>query len=134
MQALPRSHQKRHDNAWKKLVDSKVLRARETEECICDFDAIVRRSSQKESAKRVVKSAKSAVSSAETTMAKWRQSKLSPRTLRQRLLAARSKLETAQAEYKSLKRHSNCIHEFVLQTEDYRVVKRNAKRHGVVLQ
>ncbi|KAF2257131.1 hypothetical protein BU26DRAFT_546274 [Trematosphaeria pertusa] len=130
---ITRSHQKRHDNAWKKLVDSEVLRPGETEEVVCNIDTTFQDAGEKEIAKKAMQSAKLAVSSAETTIAKG-QSKLSPQTLQQRLLAARSKLETTQAKYESLKRRSDCITEFIQRTEDYRITKKNAKHHDVLLR
>jgi len=126
-----RSHRKRHNNAGKKFVDSKVLRPGKTE-FICDFDAVSQRSSQKESAKRASKSVRSAAPSAETIVAKWRQAKLSPQTLQQRPLASRPKLGTAKAEYESLKRHNDCIPGFIQLTRNYRIAKRNADHHGVL--
>lgn len=111
-----------------------MLRPGETEEFIRNIDITLWDASELETAKRAMQSAKSTVSSAETTMAKWRQSKLSPQTLQQRLLAARSKLETTQAEYASLNRRSDCIIEFIQRTMDYRIAKRDAERHGVLLR
>lgn len=131
---IARSHQKRHDNAWKKLVDSKVLRPGETEEFVCDIDTTFQDSSELEMAARAVQSVISVVSLAETTMAKCRQFKLSLPTIRQRLLAARSMLETTQAANESLKRRSDCITEFIQRTRHYQIAKRAAKHHDVLLR
>ncbi|KAF2254618.1 hypothetical protein BU26DRAFT_537334 [Trematosphaeria pertusa] len=115
-------YQKRHDKAWNKLVDSKVLRPGETEEVICDINTSFRDASEIERAKRAVQSAIQ------------RQSKLSPQTLEQRLLAARSKLETVQEEYESLERRSKCITEFIQQTTHYQNAKSDAQRREALLR
>ena len=129
-----RDLQKRRDNAWKKLVDSGVLRLGETEEVLRDDNVSVRDEQEKERAERAVQSAMSAVSSAETAMAKLHMSRLSPQTLQQQLSAARSRLEMVQEEYKSLDRRSCCITEFYHRVGGYRVAKRNAERHEVLLR
>ena len=103
------------------------------EEFICDFDAIVQRSIQEESAKRALKSVRSAVPSAGTIVAEWRQSKLSLQALQQRPLASQSKPETAKAEYESRKRRDDCIAEFIQLTRNDRIEMKNADRYGVLL-
>jgi hypothetical protein len=128
------SDQTRHDKAWDKLVDAKVLRPGETEEVICDIDTAFRDSSEEKRAGRAVQSAMSAVVSAEITMSKWQRSKLSPEVLQARLLAARSKLEMAQKEHESLKRRSDCITEFIQGTRRYQIAKDDAKRHELLLR
>ncbi|KAF2757511.1 hypothetical protein EJ05DRAFT_486559 [Pseudovirgaria hyperparasitica] len=129
-----RTHQEQHDNAWTKLVDSEVLRPEETEESICDVENKCRNASEFGTAKRAMQSATLAVTSAETAMAEWQQSKLSKQTLQNRLSKARSRLETIQAEVASLQRRSDCLIEFIHRTRVYRTAKKDAEHHEVLLR
>ena len=70
-------HQPRYDEAWKKLVDSEVLRSFETEEFICNINSAFQRASERMQAEKAVESAKSAVMSAQKAITDLRRSSLS---------------------------------------------------------
>ncbi|KAF2271533.1 uncharacterized protein EI97DRAFT_462771 [Westerdykella ornata] len=131
---IVRRYQRRHDDAWKELVDSNVLRPGETEEGICNRDDPFEDVNKQKMAERAMDAAKSAVSSAETAMAYPGKYKGSPQILKERLLAARSQLEAAQAEYESIKRRIDCIGRFHRRTREYQIAKRDAERHELLLR
>ncbi len=127
-------YQQQHDDAWKKLVDSKVLKAEETEEVLRDTDAAYQRASERERAEKALQSAISAVSSAERALSKSNRSRLSIQELRRRLLVAQFALKMAKNSYDSIKRRNAFITEFMQRTRDYRIAKRDAERHSVLLR
>jgi hypothetical protein len=127
-------YQKRHDDAWNKLVESKVLRPGETEEVVCDTNRIFQDWGELKTSEKAIESAVSAVSSAETAVAEWREeSKLSLQTLQQQLFAARSQLEAAQAEDEPLQTRSNHISEFMQRTMTYQIATDDANHHSKLL-
>ena len=92
-----------YDEAWKKLVESQVLRPHETEEFICNIDSAFQRAGERERAERAVESAKSAVMSAQKAITDPRRSSLSEQEPRQRLAAAQSKMDSAIKSLESIK-------------------------------
>lgn len=54
-------HQLQYDKAWKKLMDSKVLRSSKTEEFIYNIYFVFQRASERMQAEKAIESAKSAV-------------------------------------------------------------------------
>ena len=82
-------HQLRYDEAWKKLVDSKVLRPFETEEFVWNIDSSFQHASERDRAEKAVESAKSAVMSAQKAATGLRCSNPSQREPRRGLAADR---------------------------------------------
>ncbi|KAF2185518.1 hypothetical protein K469DRAFT_726674 [Zopfia rhizophila CBS 207.26] len=100
--ALSKRQQQRLDNAWKKLVDAKVLRPFETQEFICSIESGFLERSERERAEEAVESAKSAVM----------------------LVEAQSGLDAAEKEYDSIKRRHSLIYEFTERTKNNRILLR----------
>ena len=126
--------QQQHDEAWRKLIDSKVLKPEETEEDIWDDDSKYRDASESTRAENAVRSAMSAVSSAEKAISKSQRSRISLQELRQRLVAAQSMLEAAKKRHESVKRRNGFITAFIQQTKDYRIAKDDAEHHSILLR
>ena len=127
-------HQPRYDEAWKKLVDSQVLRPSETEEFICNIESAFQHASEEDQAEKAVESAKSAVMSAQKAMTDPRRSGLSQREPRQRLAAAQSRLDTAVKSLESIKRRDDLVSEFTKRTKNYQIAKENAERRSILLR
>ena len=104
--------QPQYDEAWKKLVDSGVLRPSETEEFINNIASAFRRASEEEQAEKAVESAKSAVMSAEKAITDLGHSRLSQQEPRQRLAAAHSRLDAALKSLESIRGRNDLISEF----------------------
>ena len=134
----------RYDEAWKKLVDSGVLRPSETEEFICNIDSAFQRASEEDQAEKAVESAKSAVMSAEKAITDLGRSSLSQREPRQRLAAAHSRLDAALMSLESIRRRNDLISEFHKKTkphvvkgklkESYRSAKHGAECRSILLR
>jgi hypothetical protein len=127
-------HQPRYEEAWKKLVDSQVLRPSETEEFICSIDSAFRRAGERNQAERAVESAKSAVMSAQKAMRDSRRSSPPQRDPRKKLAAARSRLDTAVQSLESIKRRNDLVYEFKKRTKNYQISKGQAKRRSILLR
>ncbi|KAG4430847.1 hypothetical protein IFR05_013663 [Cadophora sp. M221] len=84
--------QQQNDEAWKKLVDSRVLKPFETEEFICNIKSAYQHADEEAQAKKAVESANSAATSAQN----W---------TKQRLAAARSQLAAAIKRKRHLADH-----------------------------
>ncbi len=74
---ISKRQQQRYDDAWKKLVGSKVLRPGECEENLFGFDTTLQHANEEERAKKALDSAESAVWSAEKAISKSHKSRLS---------------------------------------------------------
>ncbi|KAF2174588.1 hypothetical protein K469DRAFT_756679 [Zopfia rhizophila CBS 207.26] len=127
--ALSKRQQRQLDDAWKKLVDAKVLRTFETQEFICSIESGFLEQNEEDRAKEAVESAKSAVTLTRKAIFDPRRAKRSPKESQQRLLEAQSKLDAAEKEYDSIKRRNNLIYAFTERTKNIRIAKRNAERH-----
>jgi len=127
-------HQPRYDEAWKKLVDSKVLRSSETEEFICNIDSAFQRASERMQAEKAVESAKLAVMSAQKAITDPRRSSLSEQEPRQRLAAAKSKLDAAIKSLESIERRNSLVSEFHKKTKNYQIAKGDAERRSILLR
>ncbi len=128
--------QQQFDDAWKKLVDSKVLRPFKTEEFICELNikSAVRRLSEREKAEEAVESAKSAVMLARKGISDPRRVNRSPKESQQRLLEAQSKLDAAIREHESIKRRNDLISEFHQRKKNSRIAKEDAEHHSILLR
>nr|POE46947.1 hypothetical protein CFP56_00279 [Quercus suber] len=123
--------QRRHDEAWTKLVESNVLRPHETYETICDFQNVIRNASEEERAEKDVESAAAAVLSTEKAIS---QSLPPDAIIRGRLLAAQSTLSTAKERCKTIKVRNDAITDFCQATKRYQCEKRDADQHCCLLR
>jgi hypothetical protein len=126
--------QRLHDEAWKKLVDSKVLRPGETVEVIHNIKTSYQHASEEQKAKKAVQSAMSAVSSAEKAISKSQRSRVSPQELQQRLVDAQSMLDAAKEMRESIRTRNNLTTDFIRQTNPYVIAKEDAERHRILLR
>lgn len=126
--------QRVHDKAWKKLVESGVLRPGETIEVVCDIDSVFNDAAENARAKRTVKSAAAAVLAAEEAFTKSRVSRGLPQADPRRLLAAQAALDTAKAAQDSLSRRSDAITDFAQQVKGYRNAQKDAEHHKLLLR
>jgi hypothetical protein len=124
--------QGRYDAAWKKLVDAKVLRPFETVESITNFDSLVQRVGEEERAEKAVESAKSAVMAAPGAISDPRCS--SGHSSPQNLAARQSNLDAALQRLESIKRRNDLLSEFSQRTRNYRLAKKEAERHEILLR
>ena len=114
-------HQARYDEAWKKLVESRVLRPFETEEVICDIASAFQRAGEEDRAEKAVASAKSAV----MLIQKSKSELLSQP--RETLSAAQSTLAMAMKSLESIRRSNDLVGEFKQKTKNYLIAKCNAE-------
>ncbi|KAK1086558.1 hypothetical protein LTR48_003460 [Friedmanniomyces endolithicus] len=128
-----RRYQRMHDEAWKKLVDSGVLRPGETLEVIRDIDFVFKRAAESERGERVVQSRKAAVLAAEEAFAKSQITGSSPQADRSRLLAAQAALYTAKAAHESLERRSDAITDFKQRVRQFRNAQKDTEHHEFLL-
>jgi hypothetical protein len=109
--------QPKYDEAWKKLVDSGVLRPGETEEYLRTDESGFRCQSEAAAAAKAVESAKSAAEAALISAQKARNNpRGSTSTPQQRIRimrVAHSRLDAAKASLKSIKRRNNLTSEFI---------------------
>lgn len=119
-----RRRQRWYNAQWEKLVDSGVLRPQETEEFICNPDSSFQRTSERIHAEKAMESARLGVPS---VMHHSRQSQ-------RRSAVTRSMLDPSVQSFESIKRRNDLISEFLQTTRSYREAKRNAERHGILLQ
>lgn len=127
-------HQPRYDEAWKKLVDSQVLRPFETQEVIWDIDSVFQRASEEERAEKAVASATSAVMLTQKPDSDSRRSNLSQREPQRTSSAAQSKLDAAIKSFESIRRLNDLVGEFKKKTKNYQLAKRNAERRISLLR
>ncbi|KAF2178472.1 hypothetical protein K469DRAFT_754523 [Zopfia rhizophila CBS 207.26] len=132
--ALSKRQQQRLDDAWKKLVNAKVLRPFKTQEFICSIESGFLEQNEEDSAKEAVESAKSAVMLARKAISEPRRVNRSPKESQKRLLEAQSKLDAVVNEYNSIKRRHNLIYGFTEGTKNNRFAKHNTERHSILLR
>jgi hypothetical protein len=116
-----------YDEAWKKLVESRVLRPFETEEFICGSESVFLHVGEEERAKRAVESAKSVVQSAQKLITDREDSDFSLSQPQQRLAAAQSRLDATLETLRLIKRRNNLIVEFIEKTGKSQSVKGGLK-------
>ncbi len=122
-------HQPRYDEAWKKLVDSNVLRPSETEEFIWNLDSSFQHAGEEDRAERVVESAKSVVLSVQKATTDPRRFTISLDAAK-----AQSRLEGAIRSLESIKRRNDLVSEFRKTTKNYRMSKKDAERRSILLR
>ena len=124
------------DEAWKKLVDLKVLRPSETQEYICNVESAIDGQNEYWQAWQGVEWAKTAAEKALSPVQKNNNSlrglHLTPAE-RKEMLAATSRLDKAKAIHKSIMKRNQTITEFDVATRDFQTAKQKAKRHQIRL-
>ncbi|KXX80631.1 hypothetical protein MMYC01_203397 [Madurella mycetomatis] len=105
----------KYNEAWKKLVDSEVLRPGETDETVYTIESAFQRASEREQAEKAVASTEAAAKAAlsETEKAKIGRSRFTKQERTRRLTATHFRLVTAKEMLKTTKRRSNLITEFI---------------------
>ncbi|GAB1312196.1 hypothetical protein MFIFM68171_02406 [Madurella fahalii] len=128
--------QPQHDEDWKKLVDSGVLRPSETEEYLLTDESSIERGSEWSAARRALESAKAAAYAAvaETEKAKNGRSRLSTTERKRGLARAHPNYLAAEETWKSTKRRGDLITGFIRGIRDYRITKDDVHRQGILLQ
>ncbi|TKA61115.1 hypothetical protein B0A55_13382, partial [Friedmanniomyces simplex] len=99
--------QREHDEAWKKLVDSGVLRPGESYDIVCDIESVFKDAAENEQAKRAVQSTTAALLAAEVAVIKSCASQDVRDADERRLSAAQASRDKAEADYQSLMRRKS---------------------------
>ncbi|KAL2171812.1 hypothetical protein VTG60DRAFT_1509 [Thermothelomyces hinnuleus] len=125
-----------YDEAWKKLVESGVLRPGETDENLRTIESAARLQAEEDQARKAVTSAEAAAKAAlsETEKAKVGRSRLTTEERKRRLAVAHSRLVAAKEARKALEIRGDLITDFIRGTWDYAEQKRNIYRQRVRLQ
>ena len=129
--------QSRHDEAWKKLVNSKVLEPFETEELLWDFAYTMQLRGEENQAQEAANSAISIVNLADQALREAQCEDLSRQSLaqmEQKLSMARSKLATATKSLSKKSVRRKFISEFKMQTKSYSIAQGNASRRSILLR
>lgn len=122
--------QRRHDRAWSKLVDTKLLRPEETYDAICNRD-VFQYIGERTSAEQAIQLATDAVSSTERAIAR---SRGSAGELRQRLQADQAALNAAKERLALISARNAAIGEFRKTTADYRLDKDRQAKVSLLIQ
>ena len=129
--------QSQHDEAWKKLVDSKVLEPFETEELLWNFAYAMQLQGEENQAQEAANSAISTVNLADQALRKAQCDGLSRQSLaqmEQKLSIARSKLATATISLEKISIRRKLISEFKIQTKSYSIAQDDASEQGILLR
>ncbi|AEO63071.1 uncharacterized protein THITE_2107924 [Thermothielavioides terrestris NRRL 8126] len=128
----------RHEEAWKALVDSGVLRPGETEEYLLTDESALQRQTERDQAEMAVKSAEEFGEAAlrETAKAKMdpRRSRYTKEERTRRLAAAHSRLMAAKASLRATTKRTDLIADFIRESQFYREKKRHVLSHSLLLQ
>jgi hypothetical protein len=119
-----------YEEAWKTLVDSKVLRPSETKEYIRDTKFGAQRDRETAMALKAVKSAEADLEVAHKT----RGSRLSPQARAQVLATAQTRLDTAKNALELLRRRSHHFGNFSHAVRNYRIAKTDTVKSNVKLR
>jgi hypothetical protein len=124
-----------YDEAWKKLVDSKVLRPHETEQYVLSDAWGFQQEAEQGRAYKDVKSAEEAAKAVLASTQTEPQRSSFTKSQRFRMLAeAQSRLDTARDSHKSIKQRGDLIGDFREGTKNYRRAKKDAERHNILLR
>ncbi|KAL2160144.1 hypothetical protein VTH06DRAFT_1799 [Thermothelomyces fergusii] len=118
-----------YDEAWKKLVESGVLRPGETDANLRGMENAIRHQAEEDRAQEAVESAVAAARAAlsESEKAKVGLSRVPPEERKRRLKGAYSRFVAAKAAHKAVKTRNNLITDFIRGTFDYARAKRNLR-------
>ncbi|EQL35573.1 hypothetical protein BDFG_02781 [Blastomyces dermatitidis ATCC 26199] len=132
---LSKAQQQFIDDAWKKLVESKVLSPTDTQESLCSAESAFERWNRLGQAEKAVESAKHAVMRAQKAASVQRYPhKVSAEEPTSDLLKAQLQLNAAEKEYTYVKTRNDHIVEFVRNTRDLRIKKRDEERQRKLVQ
>ena len=129
--------QSRHDKAWKKLVNSKVLESFETEERLWDFAYAMQLRGEENQAQEAANSAISSVNLADQALREAQyagQSRQSLAQIEQKLSMARSKLATATKSLEKISMRRKLISEFKIRTKSFSMAQDNASSQSILLR
>ncbi|EGS19738.1 uncharacterized protein CTHT_0042210 [Thermochaetoides thermophila DSM 1495] len=128
--------QREYDEAWEKLVASRVLQSMETDETLRTTESILQRASERQHAEQALAAAEEAARKAllETAKAIHGGSSLSLQQRKQRLKTAYTGLLKAKKTLKIITRRNNLIAEFLQKTRGYSEAKYNLQRQQLLLQ
>jgi hypothetical protein len=130
---LSKRQQRRHDEAWRKLVDSGVLTSSDTEEFICSMKSAFLEQVKERRAKASVESAKSDTMRIQKALSDPRRITRSKRW-QQDLREAQARLDMAVKAYEPIKRRHDLLFEFARDTNNYRIAKEDAERQRILVQ
>ncbi|KAG4431787.1 hypothetical protein IFR05_012726 [Cadophora sp. M221] len=128
--------QKQYDEAWKKLVDAKVLKPSETKESLWIFGIKVQMKHEKSEAIKALESVTSAVQSAEKILLEAQSSGQSEQGLSQlerKLSTAKSKIATVTKTLQWASRRRKLISGYHNETRDYKNASNDASRQSILL-
>ncbi|MCJ1260127.1 hypothetical protein MMC24_007967 [Lignoscripta atroalba] len=129
--------QPRYDEAWKKLVDSKLLRSFETEEYVGGYAYVLQVDSEQSQAGMAVEAAELKVQLAEKAFQEARSANLSRDDIyqrKQKVFSARSELAIALKALDTIDRRASMVNDFSRQTASYRRSKYYADRLSILLR
>ncbi|GAP92495.1 putative ankyrin [Rosellinia necatrix] len=126
--------QPKYDEAWKTLVDAKVLRPFETEGYICTKDCAFQHQKEREQAFNAVKSAEKVLISAQKAENDPRESRRGKPATSIQSRAAQSRLDTAKESQASTNRRNDLVTEFNIAVRGYLIAKDDAMSHSAILQ
>ncbi|KAF4618136.1 hypothetical protein G7Y89_g14972 [Cudoniella acicularis] len=129
--------QTRHEEAWKKLMDSKVLRPMETEESLWDSGIGFQLENEQAEALKTVESAASTATSAEKVLLKTQSTGVSTsliRHLERELSVAACKLTATTNSFEQARIRRTLITDFHYRTKSYKIAKEDAASHRILLQ
>ena len=125
-------HQPAHDEGWKALMDSGVLRPFETREYLEDSNSAARHELEEDQANKAVQLAKLAVNAALKTAPD------DPRDSQQAhalaLAAAQSRLDAALTRQESAKRRNDLVTKFLISVSPHSIAQIGARRQSILMQ
>ena len=127
---LIQHHQPVHDEGWKALEDSGVLRPSETREDLEDPKSTSRRALEADQAFKAVQLAKSDLNAA-VRMASDHPGD-SPQTHALVLAAAQSRLDAALTRQESVKRRNDLVEKFILSVRNHSIAQTGARRQSTL--
>ena len=129
--------QPQFDEAWKKLVESEVLRPLETAESLWDLTSVIQRQNERHEAEDAVERATLTVKAAEKAFQEAQCASLSGQSLSQieeKLSATRSQLAALTASLEQINRRSDLIGGFKDQTKRHRRAEKNINSQNILLR
>lgn len=119
---------RQHDEAWNILVDSNVLKPSETEKSLWGLPFGIQLEKEELDAKMAVEYAASVVMSTEKS-SEW-----APPQMKERLSAAKLKLDTAIHSLENIRKRRNLIVDFHCQTKSYNIAETYANNQLILLR
>lgn len=126
--------QRQHDDAWKELVDSNLLRPGETYEVMCDVETVFKHEKERQQAEKAVQSATMAALSAANSNSKPEHPRFSRPDPRQQQSKAQRNLNLAKEKLGLIKVRDDAITAFLQTIKQYRYEKKEAERYSLLLR